>query len=310
MEDGIISMDALRCRERGCLSSQSYLTAGDRRGMIATTPAKPTIIHTLFENSSSSPPFKMRCSIVNTLLFLAVSPLGVLARPVDPNDVAGQWDPSGQYRKGQWQNGVFVANNGDNRNNQNGQVEQSGQWRDNNNQNGQYNQDGQQNNQNGWTDSNGQWHANNQNVQNGQNSQNGQNGWTDANGQWHANDGTVQPRDGENDNEKSQNGWTDANGQWHANNQNGQNNQNGWTDVNGQWHANQKRQATPATNNNDRLNEVAHDNNNPQVTPSSQNSKYQSYGNYKNYGSYQNYPTNGQNQAQNKDTKAVTGQQE
>lgn len=33
MEDGIISMDALRCRERGCLSSQSYLTAGDRRGM-------------------------------------------------------------------------------------------------------------------------------------------------------------------------------------------------------------------------------------------------------------------------------------
>ncbi|KGO47594.1 hypothetical protein PEX1_096800 [Penicillium expansum] len=156
----------------------------------------------------------MRYSTISSLLFLAVSPLGVLARPVDPNDLAGQWDPSGQYRKGQWQHGVFVPNNGDDRysqkgqTNQHGQLEKDGQWGDNNNQNGQYNQNGQQNSQNGWIDGNGQWHSNNQNIQNGQE------------------------------------GWLDANGQFHANDQNGQNNnnQNGWTDANGQWHSTQKRQ--------------------------------------------------------------------
>ncbi|EKV12735.1 Cell wall/choline-binding repeat [Penicillium digitatum] len=87
----------------------------------------------------------MRYAIINSLLFLAVSPLGVVARPIDPNDLAGQWDPSGQYRKGQWQHGVFVANNGGDSNNPNGQVEQNSQWR--------------KNNQNGWTDANGQWHT-------------------------------------------------------------------------------------------------------------------------------------------------------
>ncbi|KGO78120.1 hypothetical protein PITC_041510 [Penicillium italicum] len=186
----------------------------------------------------------MRYSIVNSLLFLAVSPLGVIARPVDPNDLAGQWDPSGQYRKGQWQHGVFVANNGDNSSNkngqanQNGQVDQNGQWRDNNNNNqsGQYNQNSQQNNQNGWTDANGQWHATNQNVPN---DQNGQEGWTNAN------DGTVQSRDGQNDNQNNQNGWTG---------------ENGWTDENGQWHAGQKPQAIPTTTENDRLNEACDNN--------------------------------------------------
>ncbi|KAJ5158907.1 uncharacterized protein N7500_008558 [Penicillium coprophilum] len=240
----------------------------------------------------------MRTSFIGSLLLLAVSPLSALALPVDPNDVAGQWDPSGQYRKGQWQHGVFVANNGENQNDQ---------WHNNNNnnnnnQNGQYNPD-----QNGWTDANGQWHTNNQNVQTGQSGQNGQSGWTDEKGQWHANNQI---------NQNNQNGWTDEKGQWHANNQDNQNNQNGWTDANGQWHANQKRQAipaqaNPATAQNDRLNEAGNNKaNNAQVTPSSANDRYQSYGNYKNYGSYQNYPVNGQNQAQNKDTKAITGQQE
>ncbi|KAJ5827395.1 hypothetical protein N7447_004158 [Penicillium robsamsonii] len=207
----------------------------------------------------------MRYSIISNLLLLAVSPLSALALPVDPNNVAGQWDPSGKYQKGQWQHGVFVANNGDN---QHGQVDKNGQW-NNKNQQGQYNP-----NQNGWTDANGQWHTNNQNGQNGQN------------------------------------GWTDEKGQWHANGQNNQN-QNGWTDANGQWHANQKRQAipaqaNPATNLNGHLNGAG----NTQVTPSSPNNHYESYGNYKNYGSYQNYPINGQNQAQNKDVKAITGHQE
>ncbi|KAJ5562034.1 hypothetical protein N7535_003502 [Penicillium sp. DV-2018c] len=328
----------------------------------------------------------MRYSVISSLLLLAVSPLAV-GLPVDPNDQTGQWDPSGQYRKGHWQNGQFIPNNPDDRYYQNGNLGRTGQWRDNN-----------RNGANGWTDANGQWHVSNQN-------QNG--GWTDANGQWHSN------------NQNDRNGWTDANGQWHANNQN---DQNGWTDSNGQWHANQKRQAplpgqllptgtqkgslnaapvglgnkanlanaippiTPTTlhrrswrdagdyQNNDynrddyynrddnynrdgchrddrncrnrnyynddnercrgvwdgrncRLRDFwplptiiprtwPNDNNNwnspsnAQVTPSSQNNRYQSYGDYKNYGSYQNYRVNGQDQAQNKDLKATTGQQE
>ncbi|CAI7610591.1 unnamed protein product [Penicillium glandicola] len=214
----------------------------------------------------------MRYSIINSLLLLAVSPLSTLALPVDPNDQTGQWDPSGQYRKGNWQHGVFIAN-------------------DDNTQN-------------------------NQNAQTNQNSQVEQGGWTDSNGQWHSNDGTVQTATKPNDNQNSQNGWTDSNGKWHANNENAQNNQ-GWTDANGQWHANQKRevvseQAIPTTTENGVLSGVdtKDEVNSPQATPSSQNSQYQSYGNYKNYGSYQNYPTHGQNQAQDKDTKAVSGQQE
>jgi hypothetical protein len=319
--------------------------------------------------------------MINGLLLLAVSPLAALALPVDPNDQAGQWDPSGQYRKGHYdQSGQFIPNNDDNRYNQvnqNGNVDRYGQWRNNN-----------QNDQNGWTDANGQWHANNENNQGG---------WTDANGQWHAN------------NNQDQNGWTDANGQWHANNQN---NQGGWTDANGQWHANQKRDLTLGQtmptgaeagrlnqpglenkaspigdltahtphrrswrqdgengngnyyNNNDdynrngdynryddynrdddysrdddswyrenwdRASRVAHDLTTPtpifprdvpsaannwnsvngaQTTPSTQNGRYESYGNYKNYGSYQNYPANPQDQNQDKDIKAITGQQE
>ncbi|KAJ5436763.1 hypothetical protein N7445_007648 [Penicillium cf. griseofulvum] len=111
----------------------------------------------------------MRYSIINSLLLLAISPMSVLALPIDPNDLAGQWDPSGLYRKGQWQHGVFVPNNGDTKH---GQLEKEGQWLDNNNNN---NQNGQYDpSQNGWTDANGQWHTNNQN------------GWTDSNGQWHA----------------------------------------------------------------------------------------------------------------------------
>ncbi|KAJ5383088.1 hypothetical protein N7517_000999 [Penicillium concentricum] len=231
----------------------------------------------------------MRYSIISSLLLLAISPLSTLALPLDPNDVAGQWDPSGKYQKGNWQHGVFVANNGDN---QHGQVEKNGQW-NNDYQNGQYNPD-----QNGWTDANGQWHTNNQNVKN---NQNGQNGWTDEKGQWHTNNQNVQ------NNQNGQNGWTDEKGQWHTNNQNNQNNQNGWTDANGQWHANQKRQAIPAQAN-PALNQNGAGK--AQVTPSSQNNHYESYGNYKNYGSYQNYPVNGQNQAPHKDTKAITGHQE
>ncbi|KAJ5860472.1 uncharacterized protein N7529_007782 [Penicillium soppii] len=184
----------------------------------------------------------MRYTMINGLVLLAVSPLTALALPVDPNDQAGQWDPSGQYRKGHWQNGEFIAN-GDNRYNQNGDVDQNGQWREND-----------QNDQNGWTDADGEWHANNQNDQ------------------------------------------------------------NGWTDANGQWHANQKRelrgQATSTTNGARAVDNAVNKVNNPQVTPSSQGSKYQSYGNYKNYGSYQNYPANPQDQNQDKDIKANAGQQE
>ncbi|KAJ5185659.1 hypothetical protein N7491_006471 [Penicillium cf. griseofulvum] len=115
----------------------------------------------------------MRYSIINSLLLLAISPMSVLALPIDPNDLAGQWDPSGLYRKGQWQHGVFVPNNGDTKH---GQLEKEGQWLDNNNNNNNNNnQNGQYDpSQNGWTDANGQWHTNNQN------------GWTDSNGQWHA----------------------------------------------------------------------------------------------------------------------------
>lgn len=165
----------------------------------------------------------MRYTLINGLLMLALSPFSALALPVDPSNEPGQWDPSGHYDKGRWENGQFISNN---------QNLQNGQWNNGQNyQNSQYN--------------NGRWQRRSvpqpfgaspvggapgvyaRNWPWDQNNQNGQ-GWTDQNGQWHPNNQNGQ-------------GWTDQNGQWHPNNQNGQ----GWTDQNGQWHANKKRVVDP-----------------------------------------------------------------
>lgn len=193
----------------------------------------------------------MRYSLVSGLLLLAVSPFTSLALPVDPNDQPGQWDPSGQYRKGHYgANGEFIPNEGTAEVGYN-----NGQWN-----NGEYNNGGYNNWNNGQYNNgrynNGRWErrwvpgvgvpgagipGEGERERAGlrhpgarigvpgirarwwpwNNGNNDENGWTDANGQWHSN---------------NEQGWTDANGQWHANN-NGQ----GWTDANGQWHPNVKR---------------------------------------------------------------------
>ncbi|KAJ5183991.1 hypothetical protein N7492_001607 [Penicillium capsulatum] len=192
----------------------------------------------------------MRYTLINGLLLLASSPF-TAALPVDPSTQPGQWDPSGQYRKGHYdQNGQFIPNVQDGQvgQYQNGQY-QNGQW--NNGQDGYDNRDGRYNN-GGWQrrsvvpqpfggDRVGDHRTNIGTpgilARNWPYDQNNQNGWTDQNGQWHPNNQNGQ-------------GWTDQNGQWHPNNQNGQ----GWTDQNGQWHPNQKRSVDPAALNNNGLN--------------------------------------------------------
>jgi hypothetical protein len=72
----------------------------------------------------------MRYTLINGLLLLAISPFTALALAVDPNNQGGQWDPSGQYRKGHFDsNGHFIPEEGSNQvgGNENGQNYQNGQ---------------------------------------------------------------------------------------------------------------------------------------------------------------------------------------
>ncbi|KAJ5432643.1 uncharacterized protein N7458_011799 [Penicillium daleae] len=198
----------------------------------------------------------MRYILINGLLLLAISPFTALALPVDPNDQGGQWDPSGQYRKGHYDsNGDFIPNEGSNQVgwNENGQNYQNGQYY----QNGQTWQNGE-NAQNG-NYQNGQWRGNDWN-QNGQYNNRWQRrsvpsqslnaeelrkyGNLGAPGVGLPNVGVpgvnipgtgIHARNWPSDQNNNQGGWTDSNGQWHQGNQN---NQGGWTDANGVWHQN------------------------------------------------------------------------
>ncbi|KAF7719334.1 Uncharacterized protein PECH_006383 [Penicillium ucsense] len=149
----------------------------------------------------------MRSTMISSIFLVALSPIMALALPIDPNDQGGQWDPSGQYRKGHYDaQGNFIPDQGSNLSpNQVGWY-QKGQYPGHE----VYNHD--QHNKGPWSNQQGQ--GNNDQYQNGQQHGAGQtwpagktgqtsSGWTDANGVWHSTDYSQ--------------GWTDANGVWHAN---------------------------------------------------------------------------------------------
>lgn len=57
----------------------------------------------------------MHCTLISNLLLLAISPFTAHALPVDPNNQGGQWDHSGQYRKGHYNASTrYIRNEGTN----------------------------------------------------------------------------------------------------------------------------------------------------------------------------------------------------
>ncbi|KAI2790185.1 hypothetical protein POX_d05691 [Penicillium oxalicum] len=142
----------------------------------------------------------MRSAMISSIFFLALLPIVTLALPIDPNDQSGQWDPSGQYRKGHYDaQGNFVPNESyivlnNPSNNQELGWYQKGQYPGHENYN-----NGQYNNGLGWND-----HRDgnkNDQFKNGQNQKQGANGLKT----WPAGQSA-----------QTQSGWTDANGVWHA----------------------------------------------------------------------------------------------